>query len=181
MQFGSLNVAGGENRLNVAITRAREKIIIVSSILPEELKLQGIKNEGPKLLKKYLDYSRSVSEGNFKLQVIGNGKHSSDWYLSTHLINWSKQNSKLSFSSQALPFTDIIIENGKNRLAAVLTDDQLYYSSLTVKEAHIYTPDLLQQKNWNYHRVFSRSWWMDREGTETELAKFVYHVNESNA
>ena len=179
-QFGSLNVAGGENRLNVAITRAREKIIIVSSIVPEELKLQGIKNEGPKLLKKYLDYSRSVSEGNFKLQVVSNGKHSSDWYLSTHVINWSKQNSKLSFSSHALPFTDIIIENGKNRLAAVLTDDQLYYSSLTVKEAHIYTPDLLQQKNWKYHRVFSRSWWMDREATENELAKFVYHVNDSN-
>jgi len=181
MQFGSLNVAGGENRLNVAITRAREKIIIVSSIVPEELKLQGIKNEGPKLLKKYLDYSRSVSEGNFKFQVVSNGKHSSDWYLSTHVINWSKQNSKLSFSSHALPFTDIIIENGKNRLAAVLTDDQLYYSSLTVKEVHIYTPDLLQQKNWKYHRVFSRSWWMDREATENELAKFVYHVNDSNA
>ncbi|HEU5291756.1 MAG TPA: AAA domain-containing protein, partial [Cyclobacteriaceae bacterium] len=181
MQFGSLNVAGGENRLNVAITRAREKIIIVSSILPEELKLQGIRNEGPKLLKKYLEYSRSVSEGNFKLQVMANGKHSSDWYLSTQLINWSKLNSKVTFSSHALPFTDIIIENGKNRLAAILTDDQSYYSSLTVKEAHIYTPDLLRQKNWSYHRIFSRSWWMDREAAENELAKFVYNLIERNS
>src|SRR5687767_283952 len=171
MQFGSLNVAGGENRLNVAITRAREKIIILSSILPEELKLQGIKNEGPKLLKKYLDYSRNVSEGNFKLQAISNGKHSSDWYLSTHVINWSKQNSTLSFSSHTLPFTDVMIEDGKKRLAAILTDDQSYCSSLTVKEAHIYTPDLLQQKNWSYFRLFSRTWWMDREAAENELAK----------
>jgi Cdc6-like AAA superfamily ATPase len=178
MQFGSLNVAGGENRLNVAITRAREKIIILSSILPEELKLQGIKNEGPKLLKKYLDYSRSVSEGNFKLQPISNGKHSSDWYLSTHVINWSKQNSTLSFSSHTLPFTDLMIEDGKKRLAAILTDDQSYCSSLTVKEAHIYTPDLLQQKNWNYYRLFSRTWWMDREAAENELAKFVYYITE---
>jgi hypothetical protein len=180
MQFGSLNVAGGENRLNVAITRAREKIIIVSSIIPEELKLQGIKNEGPKLLKKYLEYSRTVSEGNFKLQGIANGKHSSDWYLSTQLINWSKLNSKVTFSSHALPFTDIIVENGKSHLGAVLTDDQLYYSSLTVKESHIYTPDLLQQKNWNYLRVFSRSWWLDRQSAENELAKFIYNVSQKS-
>lgn len=181
MQFGSLNVAGGENRLNVAITRAREKVIIVSSIVPEELKLQGIKNEGPKLLKKYLEYSRTVSEGNFKLQVMANGKHSSDWYLSTQLINWSKQHSKFTFSSHALPFTDIIIENGKNSLAAVLTDDQSYYSSLTVKESHIYTPDLLQQKNWSFHRIFSRTWWMDRAAAENELAKFVYYISDSTS
>ena len=38
MQFGSLNAAGGENRLNVAVTRAREKIILVTSIWPEQTK-----------------------------------------------------------------------------------------------------------------------------------------------
>src|SRR5690606_15799083 len=37
MQFGSLNLSGGENRLNVAITRARRQVIIVSSIWPEQL------------------------------------------------------------------------------------------------------------------------------------------------
>ena len=39
MQFGSLNMEGGENRLNVAVTRAREKIYIVTSIFPEQLKV----------------------------------------------------------------------------------------------------------------------------------------------
>ena len=34
MNFGTLNQTGGENRLNVAVTRAREKIYVVSSILP---------------------------------------------------------------------------------------------------------------------------------------------------
>ncbi len=49
LQFGSLNAAGGENRLNVAVTRAREKIILVTSIWPEQMKVGSIKNEGPKL------------------------------------------------------------------------------------------------------------------------------------
>ncbi|WP_223593651.1 hypothetical protein [Neobacillus bataviensis] len=36
-RFGMLNQKGGENRLNVAVTRAKEGIIVVSSIEPEEL------------------------------------------------------------------------------------------------------------------------------------------------
>jgi len=180
MQFGSLNVAGGENRLNVAITRAREKIIILSSIVPGELKLQGIKNDGPKLLKKYLEYARNISEGAVTVQDDKHHEHSSNWYLSKCLLDWGKQNSALSFSTHALPFTDMMINNGQDQLAVLLTDDELYYSSLTVKEPHVYTPSLLQKKNWGYHRVFSRSWWMDREQAENELAKFIYQITEQN-
>lgn len=40
-RFGMLNQKGGENRLNVAITRAKEGIVIVSSIEPEELNVAG--------------------------------------------------------------------------------------------------------------------------------------------
>src|SRR5207248_2644693 len=32
MNFGPLNKSGGERRLNVAVTRAREKVIVISSI-----------------------------------------------------------------------------------------------------------------------------------------------------
>ena len=63
-QFGSLSMDGGENRLNVAITRARKKVYVVTSIEPEELdRVETTKNNGPKLLKKYLLYARAVSSG----------------------------------------------------------------------------------------------------------------------
>jgi hypothetical protein len=177
MQFGSLNMAGGENRLNVAVTRAREKIIIVSSIVPEELKLQGIKNEGPKLLKKYLEFARQVSEGNFRFKELIGEQHALDWYLSKHILDVNKNNTTVSFSAHTLPFTDVVIHQGENQLGVLLTDDQLYYTSATIKESHFYTPTLLQQKNWKYHRIFSRSWWMDREAVENELTKYIYHVS----
>ncbi|MBK7650766.1 MAG: hypothetical protein IPJ20_08500 [Flammeovirgaceae bacterium] len=50
-QFGSLNLAGGENRLNVAVSRAREKVIVLTSFGPEQLHVEETVNEGPKLLK----------------------------------------------------------------------------------------------------------------------------------
>ena len=62
--FGSLSAEGGENRLNVAITRAKSKVIVVTSIEPEALRVDSSKNLGPKLLKKYLMYARAVSQNN---------------------------------------------------------------------------------------------------------------------
>ncbi len=182
MQFGSLNVAGGENRLNVAITRAREKIVILSSIMPEELKLQGVKNDGPKLLKKYLEYARDVSAGLFKLHADDKLDHATSWYLHDQLVNWGAKNrTNHSFSTQSLPHSDVIIGNKQNYIGLILTDDQVYFSSLTSKEPHVYTPFLLQNKNWEYLRVFSRSWWMDREKVENELAKFIYQITNGKA
>ena len=40
-RFGWLNNDGGQNRLNVAISRAKQKIYFVSSLFPEELKVEG--------------------------------------------------------------------------------------------------------------------------------------------
>ena len=60
-RFGMLNQKGGENRLNVAVTRAKEGIIVVSSIEPEELNVANTSQLGPKLLKSYLKYVKAVS------------------------------------------------------------------------------------------------------------------------
>lgn len=52
--FGWLNQRGGENRLNVAISRAKIKIIIVTSISPSDLDVENCKNKGPKIFKEIL-------------------------------------------------------------------------------------------------------------------------------
>ena len=47
MSFGPLNRAGGERRLNVAVTRAREAITLVSSIRSDYIDLiQGLVQQG---------------------------------------------------------------------------------------------------------------------------------------
>jgi superfamily I DNA and/or RNA helicase len=59
-RFGMLNQKGGENRLNVAVTRAKEGITVVSSIEPEELNVANTSQMGLKLLKAYSKYVRAV-------------------------------------------------------------------------------------------------------------------------
>jgi hypothetical protein len=61
--FGWLNQAGGQNRLNVAITRARHQVQLFCSFLPEQLEVAHTRHPGPRLLKAYLRYAHAVSAG----------------------------------------------------------------------------------------------------------------------
>ncbi|MBX2946956.1 MAG: DUF4011 domain-containing protein [Cyclobacteriaceae bacterium] len=182
MHFGSLNIAGGENRLNVAITRAREKIIVVASILPDALKLQGIKNDGPKLLKQWLEYAREVSLGKFVPRVVAEAGHHPDWYLSSLILRWSNlEKTPMTFKAHNLPGADIVLEQDDLPAGIIFTDDEIYEQMFSVKDAHVYTPGLLEQNHWTHLRLFSRNWWIDREKLQHEVARYIYQLNQAKA
>ena len=178
MQFGSLNVANGENRLNVAITRAREKIIIVSSVWPNQLKVATAKNNGPKLLKAYMEFAKLVSDGNYQPTPRPKVGNSADWYLKTKLESWLESEVHCE-AKEELPFADITISNNKEYIGVISTDDDLYFQSPSVKDAHVYTPLTLSAKHWKYKGVFSRNYWQNEEATKEELLIFVNQAQGS--
>ncbi|KGH45683.1 DNA helicase [Modestobacter caceresii] len=55
LNFGPLNKAGGERRLNVAITRARRQVVVFSSFDPADLRAEQTSSVGIKHLRAYLD------------------------------------------------------------------------------------------------------------------------------
>jgi hypothetical protein len=173
-QFGSLSQAGGENRLNVAVTRAREKIIVVTSIWPEQLHVDDTKNEGAKLLRKYLEYIKSVSEGNFKPFVNELHDIKSTWYLKDIVQSWGgiKFPDK-EFKKNELPFADVSALLNENKAGLILTDDELYRQNPSVKDLHASIPQLLENKKWKYLRTYSRNYWQDNDKFFNEVAKFV--------
>jgi hypothetical protein len=66
--FGALSQAGGERRLNVAITRAKEKIVIFSSMpitdISDFIYGKGRPSRTRDYLQAYLDYAAKLSDGN---------------------------------------------------------------------------------------------------------------------
>lgn len=56
--FGPLNDSGGHRRLNVAITRARRQVTVVSSLQPEDVDTAGATNRGVGDFKRYLAHVR---------------------------------------------------------------------------------------------------------------------------
>jgi len=173
MQFGSLNISGGENRLNVAVTRAREQIVMVTSIWPDQLKVENVKNYGPKFLKEYLIFAKLVSDGQF-IPAPNPNKHSSTlWYLKNYLIDWSNDNlTEFDFKNE-LPFADITIKKGKDYSGLIITDDDLYRQNPSVKDLHAYTPFTLSKNNWRFAGFFSREWWNNPEEVQESITRFL--------
>lgn len=171
--FGSLSVEGGENRLNVAVTRAKKKIYVITSIEPEDLRVEGSKNNGPKLFRSYLTYARAVSSGNrAEINAVLDGlcPPSSSVRHAELTVPVEQQ---IAAKLRALGYdVDTDLGSGTNRISVAVYDkkkdryvlgvqvDKLLYSNdETPLERDVYACRFLEQKGWNIMRVWSRDWW----------------------
>ncbi|MBS1506495.1 MAG: DUF4011 domain-containing protein [Bacteroidetes bacterium] len=169
-QFGSLNASGGENRLNVAVSRAREKIIVVSSVWPEQLDVSNTKNDGPKLLKAYLQFAHEVSSGKFVPYL----REEKQKPFSMQLKNVMPPSvNKVQWTSDAFPFYDLTVKEEHVYKGALFTDDNFYFESLSAKGPHALLPQLLSKKNWPYRRLYSRNFWNDNKRILKEIENLL--------
>jgi hypothetical protein len=160
VQFGSLSQAKGENRLNVAITRAISQLYVFCSFAPAQLRVENTKNEGPKLLKDFLLYAAKVSGGNFEWQPKEDDKIPQTFYLKDQLLSEAKTVVKIS---EKLPFADLTLEKNNHVCHLIRTDDDLYFGQISARQTHADVPFLLQKRNWPYSNFYSRQFWLNPE------------------
>ncbi|MDN3669860.1 AAA domain-containing protein [Echinicola jeungdonensis] len=173
--FGLLSKSGGGNRLNVAVTRSRRKIILVTSLNSRDFKIKQLANPGVKLLKEYLQYVEDISEGNPVNIEKEEGKgFASHWNLKDKLVG-KFGNHEVRDSSQSKVMDLELLIQGKYQ-GAILTDDNRLFSAKSAKEAFVYHPKLLKEKGWNVVQVFSRQHWIDPEDL---LETKIKSINEN--
>jgi len=173
--FGSLSSEGGENRLNVAITRAKTKVIVVTSIEPEALKVEGAKNLGPKLLKKYLMYVRAVSASlDSDVNIILSELDPQETAEPAQITKIAPVNERIRDRLTKLGYTvDMDLGTKSNRISLAIYDEKLdkyllgiildkdaYGSSTSTMERDVYKPLFLESRGWSLMRVWSRDWWL---------------------
>lgn len=184
-QFGSLSTEGGENRLNVAITRAKKKIYVVTSIEPEELdRVETTKNNGPKLLKKYLQYARSVSSGKQdetrKILSTFDPRQKTEAYVGAYEEQIKKGLEEMGYKV----YTNLgntyyklslgVYDEKLNRFVlGIECDYQAYRSSDSVLERDVYRIKFLESRGWKIVRVWSRDWWQSRKKVLDNLAAVI--------
>lgn len=153
--FGLLGKSGAENRLNVAITRARKKMHVISSIDVVDFRPNQLKNPGLALLRAFLGFVQEQSKTPcVSAPVAKTASYQIDWSLKNKLLR-----SDSSYSAE-IPSAvmDLIFKERSGDNKAILSDDQRFFNAPTSKAALAYHPILLEQKGWKYEWKWSRSY-----------------------
>lgn len=192
VNFGSLSQDGGENRLNVAISRAKKKIYVVTSIEPEELQVDNTKNIGPKLFKKYLQYVRAVSKEdkvevqNILMSVLDTNlkskehiHHDSDFEAEVYdaLVKRGYEvHTQVGVSGYKI---DLAIYDSKKSkyVLGIECDGATYHSSKSARERDIHRQRYLESRGWKILRIWSYNWWSNPKGEIEKICKEVLRLD----
>ena len=170
-RFGWLNNDGGQNRLNVAISRAKKKIYFVTSLLPEEFRTEDLKSTGPKLLKEYMRYCYYISHQKHDLakNVLESMHKSSETKKQEMSLLIQDIESRLIKSGYQVK-TQIGIGNYKIHLAIFDEESKSYklgiicdvdpYTDLSARRDLLHQEKFLKSRNWTIYRVFSQNWYI---------------------
>ncbi len=181
--FGWLNQTGGENRLNVAISRSKQKIYIVSTIEPSELEVDDLKNDGPKLFKKYLEYAFAISDGNEALakailqSICKVDNHESESGMLRTKVKQALEN-KGYVVDEGIGIggytVDLGIKDGDKYVLGVDIDSSVYARSLESRESDISRYKYLKSRGWNIYRLWTREWYEDAGAVIQEIVDAMH-------
>jgi very-short-patch-repair endonuclease len=167
MNFGPLNQDGGQRRLNVAITRAREQVRIFSSLLPEHIDLARVNAAGVRDLKHYLEFAlrgaRAIAE-----QALPTGRDVDSPFEAQVMRalrdkGWTVH-PQVGCSGYRIDL-GIVDPNAPGRyLAGVECDGAMYHSAATARDRDRLRHMVLEGLGWNLLRIWSTDWWIDSQG-----------------
>lgn len=182
--FGWLNQKGGENRLNVAVSRARKKIHIVTSFRPNELSLDDAKNEGPVILKRYLEYAFAVSDGDTaQIERILHSFGETYGIMPAPIETAFAQ--KVADALRAKGYEidtqvgiggyriDIAVRREGKYVLGIECDGKLYSISRSARERDYHRRKYLESRGWRIKRIWSMDWWRDAEHEVYNLCSLI--------
>ena len=181
-RFGWLNNRGGENRLNVAVSRAKKKIYIVSSFEPKELQVEDNKNDGPRILKKYLQYADAISNGNRDLADSILHSFGDERWMQTEEFNSGHIADKVYNALLRKGYTvernvgiggyqiDLAVKQNDRYILGIECDSRLYEISESTRERDYHRQKYLESRGWKIHRVWTPGFW---KNPDKEIAGII--------
>jgi very-short-patch-repair endonuclease len=175
--FGPLNKSGGERRLNVAVTRAKEQITVVCSMLPGDIDLSGSNSIGAEHFKNYLEYARKGERALGRNDRVTDTLDFDSQFEETVYDALKAEGydvvSQVRSSSYSI---DLAIKH-PNRpgkfILGIECDGAAYHSSKTARDRDRTRQSVLENLGWTIHRIWSPDWASNREKQIQEIKKTV--------
>jgi very-short-patch-repair endonuclease len=174
MNFGPMNRPGGERRLNVAITRARQELVVFSTLRPEHIDLARTQSVGVRDLKHFLEFAergpQALVEAN--LGSVGGFDSPFEEAVAAALAKKGWQIvTQIGVSSFRIDLGVVDPDAPGRFLAGVECDGATYHRSATARDRDKLREFVLRGLGWEIVRIWSTDWWVDALGT----AEKVHH------
>lgn len=174
LNFGPINRAGGERRLNVAVTRAKFNVQLVSSMHCFDIDLSRTNSVGARLLREYLDYAEN---GAIALEraINVNAYEQFDSDFESEVCEFLRENgfavdTQVGCSSFKI---DLALKhpNSSDYVLAIECDGAAYHSSRTARDRDRLRQDILERMGWRFYRIWSTDWFRNKRVEKERLLK----------
>ena len=178
-RFGPINAEGGQRRLNVVVTRARERMDVIHSIDPTHITSDA---EGARILRRFLEYVADPKTD------LGAGPSTSLTYPTGDELNDFEKAVKSALeerghrvvgqigSSGYVIDLGILSEDGARYDLGVECDGATYHSAPAARDRDWLRQSVLEGLGWAIHRVWSTSW---ARNPRAEIARIEEALNRA--
>lgn len=172
-RFGPINTQTGHRRLNVLFTRAKEQVVVFSSLKPEDIQPTERSHRGVYVLRGYLEFARS---GFQALGKVTGREPDSDFEifvaerLRTHGYEVVPQVGVDGY------FVDIGVldpDNPSRYLAGIECDGATYHSAKSARDRDRLRQERLEKLGWNIYRIWSVDWFSDPDREMRKLLRYL--------
>jgi len=182
-RFGPINSDLGWRRLNVVATRARQRVEVFTSLKPSDIIIGPHSKRGARALRNYLEYAATGRLPDTAMPA--GGAYENEFEESV-----GRMIEALGF--QCVPQVGVAgfyIDLGvihPNRpgqyLLGVECDGARYHSSKFVRDRDRLRQEILEEKGWRLHRIWSTSWYHTRAAEIARLEESLQKcLNEIEA
>ncbi|MBQ5663464.1 MAG: hypothetical protein IIV19_03420, partial [Bacteroidaceae bacterium] len=165
MNFGPLNKAGGERRLNVAVSRARYEMKIFSTLTPEQIDERRTQAEGVLGLKRFLKFAQQGSEAlSGEKGFEGKDNTVLVEQIATKLRERGYEvNTQVGSSGFRIDIAVVDPADRGKYMLGIICDGDGYYRLKTARDREIVQPAVLKMLGWDLMHVWSLDWFMHPE------------------
>lgn len=177
-RFGPINRDGGKRRLNVAVTRARRTMTLVHSLRADQVS-EHTRHEGPRLLKRYLEYAANPSRAlERKVTTDPDAEPESPFeeaVLSALVSRGHRVTPQVGVAGYRI---DLGIEGERGFDLGVECDGARYHSAPAARDRDRIREEVLEGLGWKIHRVWSTAWARNPDG---EIRKIEQALAEARS
>lgn len=180
--FGPLSKPRGERRLNVAVTRAKYHMKLISSLKPSELldaKVNG--NTGLRLLK---DYMQATMDGKLPISMTVHEEMEFDSPFEEDVFNvltemGYKVKTQVGCSGYRIDLAIVDPLNDNKFLLGIECDGKAYHSSKVARDRDRLRQQILEGLGWKIYRIWSQEWFKKRRFEVNRLENYLETIRYS--